>query len=391
MSETIKRERIPELNLVRAMAIIGVLCVHSTSYATVDMTGSGYYWLYNFINIFMKYGTPTFIFMSSFVLFYNYYSRPLDKKLVSNFYKKRFVYILLPYFIFSLMYFVILHFTHYQGRPFGESAVSFITKLFTGKAYTHLYFVFINMQFYLLFPLVLWLLKKYPSVVKWSVPIGLLIQWAFIVSNKYGFQVPNKGSWAFSYFSYFMLGAFIGVYFPKIKQWFVISRANATKARVVSWILLWAVWIFAGLGHVYIYYLLRLKIATYNTLWYEFFWNLHTFACALVLIQIAYLLYRKGPSLIVKPLNRLGALSFGIYLIHPFFLLVYRNFPPQTGVSWLIHLWYAGGFGVALIASWIVVGLTARFVPFAWVIFGNLPKPKPRLVPQQNSGQLDVR
>lgn len=88
MSETIKRERIPELNLVRAMAIIGVLCVHSTSYATVDMTGSGYYWLYNFINIFMKYGTPTFIFMSSFVLFYNYYSRPLDKKLVSNFYKK---------------------------------------------------------------------------------------------------------------------------------------------------------------------------------------------------------------------------------------------------------------------------------------------------------------
>ena len=63
MSETLKRERIPELNLVRAMAIIGVLCVHSTSYATVDMTGSGYYWLYNFINIFMKYGTPTFIFM----------------------------------------------------------------------------------------------------------------------------------------------------------------------------------------------------------------------------------------------------------------------------------------------------------------------------------------
>jgi peptidoglycan/LPS O-acetylase OafA/YrhL len=102
-------------------------------------------------------------------------------------------------------------------------------------------------------------------------------------------------------------------------------------------------------------------------------------------------LYRKGPALIAKPLNRLGALSFGIYLIHPFFLLLYREFPPQTGVSWLVHLWYAGGFAVALFASWIVVGLTARFIPFAWVIFGNLPKPKPRVIQQSNSGQLDVR
>ena len=355
------------------------------------MRESGYYWLYNFINIFMKYGTPTFIFLSSFVLFYNYFNRPLDKKLVSNFYKKRFVYILLPYFLFSILYFVILHNMYYQGRPLNESISTFIEKLLTGKAYTHLYFVFINMQFYLIFPLVLWLMKKYPSVVKWSVPIGLLIQWAFILSNKYGFQVPNKGSWAFSYFSYFMLGVFMGVYFPKIKQWFIVSRVNATKGRVASWILLWLVWITAGLGHVYIYYLLRLKIATYNTLWYEFFWNVHTFACALVIIQIAYWLYHKGPALLAKPLSRLGALSFGVYLIHPLFLLIYREHPPQTGVSWLIHLWYAGGFVFALIASWIVVGLAARFLPYAWVIFGNLPKPKPRLVPQQNSGKVDVR
>lgn len=390
MSQTLKRERIPELNLVRAIAIIGVLCVHSTSNAIVEMTDSNYYWLYNFVNIFMKYGTPTFIFLSSFVLFYNYYTRPLDKKLVTNFYKKRFVYILLPYFLLSVLYFVVLHNMFYQGRPFDESLITFIEKLFTGKAYTHLYFVFINMQFYLIFPLVLWLLKKYPSVVKWSVLIGLFIQWAFIFSNKYGFQVPNKGSWAFSYFSYFMLGAFMGVYFPQIKQWFVISRANATKGRVASWILLWVVWFTAGLAHVYIYYLLRLEIATYNTLWYELFWNAHTLACALAIIQIAYWFYHNGPALIVKPLNRLGALSFGMYLIHPFFLLFYREYPPETGASWLIHLWYASGFAIALVASWIVVGLAARFVPYAWIVFGNLPKPKPRLVPQQHSRQMDA-
>lgn len=174
----------------------------------------------------------------------------------------------------------------------------------------------------------------------------------------------------------------MGVYFPKIKQWFVLSRENASKWRLASWILLWVVWITAGLAHVSIYYLSWLKIATYNTLWYELFWNVHTYACALVIIQISIWLYHHGPSIVVKPLNRLGALSFGVYLIHPFFLLFYREHPPQTGVSWLIHLWYAGGFGIALIASWIVVGLAARFVPYAWVLFGNLPKPKLRLVPR---------
>lgn len=379
MSQTMtaeKRERLPELNLVRCIAILGVLSVHSTSFATVDMVNSGMYWLYNFFNIFMKFGTPTFIFLSSFVLFYNYYTRPLDKKLVLGFYKKRLLYILIPYFMFSLFYFLILHFVFYPDRSLIDTVVSFITKLFTGKAYTHLYFVFINMQFYILFPLVLALFKKVPSLVKWAVPIGLAIQWGFIVMNKYGvISVANKGSWSLSYFSYFMLGALLGVYFPKIKEWIVIKRSYATRGKVTAWTMLWIVWICAGLAHVYIWYLNRKGIAVYDSLWYEFLWNIHTFSAALVLFQIAFLLYGNGKSALVRTMSKIGGLSFGIYLIHPFFLLVYREFPPQTGISILHHLWYVGGFLLALIGSYIVVGLASHFSK-AWILFGNLPKPQ---------------
>jgi len=370
------RERLPELQLIRAFAIIGVLSVHSTSYAVSAMTDSKYFYIYNFMNIFMKYGTPTFIFLSSLVLFYNYYDRPMTKKLIGSFYKKRLLYIIIPYTIFSVFYFTLLHFLYYQGRPFGDTMESFVQKLLTGKAYTHLYFVFISIQFYVLFPLVLWLFKKVPKLVQWAIPIGLVIQWTFILMNKYYWQVPNKGSWAFSYIAYFMLGAFIGIYYPKLKAWLVISRANAQSYRIVAWLVLWIAWGAAGLIHVSLYYNSRLNGTVYNSTLYELMWNAHTYLGTLVLLQLAILFYRTGVRRWTSAFERLGAVSFGIYLIHPFFLLLYRQFPLVTGNSMLVHLWYAGGFAAALGCSWMVVELTVRFIPGSWVIFGNIPKAK---------------
>lgn len=52
------KEKIPELQLVRAMAILAVLMVHATSYATVQLTNSSLYVVYNALNVLMKYGTP---------------------------------------------------------------------------------------------------------------------------------------------------------------------------------------------------------------------------------------------------------------------------------------------------------------------------------------------
>lgn len=371
-----KREKLPELQLVRAFAILGVLSVHSTSFAVTDMVGSNYFFLYNFMNIFMKYGTPTFIFLSSFVLFYNYYERPLTKELIGGFYKKRMLYIIIPYIVFSVFYFTLLDILYYPDRSFQESMVSFISKLLTGKAYTHLYFVFISIQFYILFPFILWLFKKVPQLTKWAIPIGLVIQWAFILMNKFYLQVPNKGSWSLSYIAYFMLGAFIGIYYPKLKSWFVMSRENATFSRMIGWIMLWAGWLTAGLAHVYIYYNSRLYGTQYNSTLYEFLWNLHTYLGTVVFLQIAFLMYRKAPLKLTGLFEKLGALSFGVYLIHPFFLLVYRQFPPLTGNSILVHLWYAGGYVTALICSCIVVSLTVRYIPCSWVIFGNISKSK---------------
>lgn len=340
----------------------------------------------------MKLGTPTFIFLTSFVLFYNYYSRPLNKSVIIGFFKKRFLYILVPYFLFSVFYFAILQYFYYPDRSVVDTLTIFGTKLLTGKAYTHLYFVFIIIQFYLLFPFVLWLFKSKPVISKWAIPIGFAIQWAFVLINKYYLTtpVPNKGSWSLSYASYFFLGAFIGIYYPKLKVWIMMNRENANPTRIAVWLVLWLVWLVVGISYVYIWYQTLVNGVIYNSMLYELLWNVHTYTFALVALQVSYIIYAKGSSLLVRPMERLGVISFGIYLIHPLFLLIYRMFPPTTGTAWVIHLWYLGGFVIALGGSWIVVSLTARFIPFSWIILGNLPKPKRKTNINQGPGETQV-
>ncbi|WP_411342451.1 acyltransferase [Paenibacillus sp. WLX1005] len=369
-----KKERLSQLQVVRAIAIMGVITVHSTSYATLNMLESNYYWLYNFLNIFMKFGTPTFIALSSFVLFYNYMDRPLDRKMVSSFYKRRLLYIVIPYVLFSLFYFGLQQYLNGSQLSLHEMTANFIDKLLTGKAYTHLYFVFINMQFYILFPLFLWLFKSSPRLARWAIPIGLVLQWAFVLGNKYYFQVDNRGSWSLSYFSYYMLGATLGIYYNQLKTWLIICREYISAARIGAWLLLWTVWLGSGLTHVYIWYENRLYSTAYNSTWFDLFYSLYAFTSVLVLLQLSFLLYRGGRSWTGRILSRLGSFSFGIYLIHPFFLLVYRRLVPESGNSLLEHAWYAGGFLTALLCSWLVVYLAARYLPFAWLAFGSLPK-----------------
>lgn len=371
-----RRDRLPEIPLVRAIAIVGVLCVHSTSNATVEMTNSGIYWLYNFINIMAKFGTPTFIFLSSFVLFYNYMNRPIGAGMLKSFYRKRAVGILIPYLVFSILYSIATHFVYYPDQSLSDATHSFINKVLTGKAYTHLYFVFINVQFYILFPLTLWLFQKRPNLIKWAIPIGLALQWGFVILNKYGMQIANKGSWAPSYFSYYMLGAFIGIQYPRMKQWLTNRSGKASPITLMAGGALIGAWLASGLAHVWVWYESRLNHAQYNSLLFEGLWNAYTITSAVVLLGLAVLIARYGSQSLVRVLTRLGSLSFGIYLLHPMLLLAYRHFPLHTGNSLLVHLWYAGGFVLALGGAWLIVGMSARWLPFASVFLGQLPKRK---------------
>ncbi|XRD26144.1 acyltransferase [Lysinibacillus fusiformis] len=249
-----KRAHIDELNITRVLAILAVLLIHSTSTPVTALSSeSRLYSIYVFLNISPKFAVPVFIFLSGFVLFYNYIQKDFTKTLIVRFYKKRVTQILIPYLFFSVFYYAAMQF--YVTHDFSLTwhalfSVEFLEKLLIGKAYTHLYYIFIMVQFYLLFPLFLYILKKKPALSPHLIWIGLALQWIFIQLNAEFWQYPFRGSISFSYILYFLAGAFLGIYFEKYKRWFQLTKENFP----VSIYFIWAIWLFSTIYNIYLYY-----------------------------------------------------------------------------------------------------------------------------------------
>ncbi|MEK5581438.1 acyltransferase [Paenibacillus sp. FSL P2-0536] len=387
---TARQERLPQLDIFRALAILGVLHVHSSSFAAGEQAlhSPYYYWL-NWINIFFKFGTPSFIFLSSFVLFYNYYGRPVTRSLIINFYRRRLKYILLPYLLASMGYYALtLYVNGRLTQNLGGNLYSFIRALFSGSAYAHLYFVFISIQFYLLFPVLLKLLQSSRFLIKWAIPLGLILQWGFIFWNKYELHIVEKGSLAISYLAYYMMGAYIAIHFEKVKTWLMKPWRQLTAKQKGWTALLVSGWLIAAFIHVQLWYVARHIGVWTDSLWYELLWNVHTMLSALVLLYATFLIYRKAPRGIVAFFTRLGELSFAIYLIHPLLLAVYRRFRyhiPLESLTYVLFIY--GGLVVALGGSWLIVQFAFRRVPGSWIIFGSVPRSL-ESSPQEKSGYI---
>ncbi|QJD85236.1 acyltransferase [Cohnella herbarum] len=369
-----RRAKLTEIDIVRGIAILGVLMVHSTSFATVDMKEASVYGVYNFLNIFSKIGTTSFILLSSFVLFYNYYPQPLTVQRFKKFYRNRLLYIVVPYLIFSAVYFLLRWYQNGFAWEISEMWPSFWSKVWRGQAYTHLYFVFISIQLYLLFPILLLLMKRFKWLAASAVFVGVALQWAFFLYNREYWQVTNRGSWSPTYFGQYFLGAWLGIYFDRIKSWLIIAKENITKSKVTVWIVLWAAWLASGIAYVNIFYNARLHGTRYSNALYDGLWDIYTMLTPLVLIQVAFLIGgRMTSSFWVGRLRHLGIVSFGVYLFHPLVLLVYRKYPLTSGGTMVHHAWYAGGFLCALIISWIVVTALSRLTGWSWLLFGSVP------------------
>ena len=208
------RKNLKEIQIARAFAILAVLCVHGFSNAITNLDNSSmFYPVYNLLNSVGKLGTPTFIMLSSFILFYTYYQYPINKQFIWRFFKKRIKFILVPYMFFSLFYFLFKWFYIDEISYTSFSAVLEKLQFYLvyGKAHPHLYFVIISIQFYLFFPLMLWIIKKSHFVRKYAIIIGIFIQAIWIFMNRQYFQVEFKGSVALSYATFYFL-LFRGLY-----------------------------------------------------------------------------------------------------------------------------------------------------------------------------------
>ena len=94
-----------------------------------------------------------FFLLTAFVLAYTYRSKPVRPL---SFWRKRFLYVGLPYLAWSLIYFLA---DSPDLNPLGPALQTFADTVLHATARYHLYFLLVSMQIYLVFPLIRALLK----------------------------------------------------------------------------------------------------------------------------------------------------------------------------------------------------------------------------------------
>lgn len=192
------------VNIFRAIAIIAVILIHFNSHPS--------YHLNIYLDQICRFAVPLFVALSGFSLAKKYLSQSLN---IVDFYLRRVTKLLPWYLVFALLF----HFWigAYPDQPLWKI-------LLFGRADYHLYFVPMIFQFYLLFPLLFLLVKKFPLTV-----IFLSLIWQVFFYLLIGFQTENPTNanrfWTdqqqyflfLSWFFYFLLGIYFALS-PKVPR-----------------------------------------------------------------------------------------------------------------------------------------------------------------------------
>ncbi|EFM09576.1 acyltransferase 3 [Paenibacillus curdlanolyticus YK9] len=375
-----------EMNILRGIAMLGVLTVHSTSSAVVKLKESSLFGLFNALNTVALFCVPAFVFLTGFVLFYNYSDKKIGFGELGTFFKKRLMYILVPYAFISLLYLGIkqLYVIRAGGTIEPLNVLSkYFDYLITGNAYTHLYYVIITVQLYVVFPLLLFLVNRLRNRGIWLVAVGIALQVGFYYANRYWLHVPSKGSVALSYAGPFMLGMYAAVRYEVLVQWM-------TRKMPIIRILMWLAWASSAVFLVYVWHELRTGGHKFSSQYYEFGYEAFTLLTIPILLQVCSWIRSMKSRVIETSMTDLGGLSFGIYLIHPVFLLAYRELVPLPGMPYQYVFWVAGIFAVALIGSIVVLLPFYRWAGWSWMLFGVAPSKFRKPATASNQGNAGI-
>jgi peptidoglycan/LPS O-acetylase OafA/YrhL len=241
------RPHADELDVVRPAASALVILTHAMQ--MLAPTGSIFY---GAITLGSQASRHIFFFVSALVLTYQAYQRPRWSPL--RFWGRRGTGVVIPYAIWTLLY-VAVSFTGLQGDAISGTSGSALQvlknagmQLISGSA--HLYFVFVLMQFYLVFPLLLWLLKR---TRRWHwVILGVSLAVQVWVTFALHYQHANPQVWydinstreVTSYVFYLVAGMVAGAHLPAVRawiwprRWVLLVAAVLVTAGVETWFVL---------------------------------------------------------------------------------------------------------------------------------------------------------
>lgn len=360
----------------RAIAILSVVIFHIAGIGSYDVPNP--LWSIVALTAFASCGVPLFIFVSGVVL-YNRYANDFS---LSIFYKKRFSAVVPPYVIWSTIYFalffvgpVISPFHIHQPTVQGSNpsvatlASTYLAQLAVG--YQHLWFIPALIGLYALYPL---LERMYTRTARQNSPIYvlsilLLIQIGYSALVVVFPQQIVSLLLVLSYVFYFVFGFFIAQHYDTMKQRVATYSLKGLLLGVIAATMYYAVVYYRGV-------IVSPALPLYVWL------NVVTrpFYCLLLILFFLRISTTQGEphGFFLSYLEKIGEDSFGIFLIHWFFLFVFRITLFRLGLSEHNLLLYPMLFVLTIVSSYVAVEVIYR-LPYSNIIIGKPRKKQARI------------
>lgn len=363
------KRKLEEIQFARAFAMFAVLFVHYSSTGLGAMpAGSDMFYVYSTFNTIGKLGVPVFFFLSGLVLLYSYRNKEFTAQTIKDFYIKRLKFIVIPYVSISVFYFLTKWILYYDYSLL-EAIKIFISQLFNGKVYMHLYFMFVLIQFYLVFPFILYTFKKFNLNVLPALIGSLVIQFGWYYLNRTYFGVESRGSYFLSYLSFFVTGAAIGFHYTRLDEFWNKSRKLLSVMILTAFLLSAVVLVLSDISIKMNTLSDWLPPSEYRTLILDGFYTALGLTGGLMMIWLGKMVMALNRPAISNFLNQLASMSFGIYLFHPFFLVFARLLLPN-GNPIIFHLWQISTAIVVTAISWIVTHYISKN-KYGWLLIGK--------------------
>lgn len=311
-----KREKIIEMDILRAICALAVVIIHTSGYTLINSAeGSVSYNVSLSLNQIARFSVPLFLFLSGLGLGISY------KKDESyfKFLRKRVFKIIPPYILWGSLYLILIQ-KNYDYKTWGELFLK------GDKVFYHLYYIPLIMTLYIIFPILYPLFKRIEGVI-----ISLLISLGVTYFAHY-YNVPDLTLDIFSkrnaifWNVYFISGVYIS---RKVNN--LIRRIKTHKVKIMVIVIVCVICLigesFIGLNTG--------KSLDYSTTFIRPSVMIYSY---IVMLYVFSKTYNKK-SILVKILGEISKSSFSIYLIHPMVLYYYMKIFSKNNLN-MGTLWF---------------------------------------------------
>jgi len=347
-----------EVNILRSLSALSIILLHVTS-GYISQHPVAY--LGNQIT---RYASPIFVVLSGLLLYH------LEKRKTQSryplFLKKRVSKVAIPYVIWTVIYttFTSRHaISTWDNEWWFSYGKILLDNIFTGKAFVHLYFVLIMMQFYILFPLLRRWMESHFRLILWGsfavtlASVSAIYLHQLVIFTLPSLKVPYVALFPLWLF-YFVLGMSFTLYHERWKEYL--------SAKKMLMFLLWGISFFLTLydGKVTGTYWLS---TTPSSMLYAIMSFFFFYAVIVSVMPTQHKSYTV--------IDWIATHSYLIYLVHPLCLnVVYR-----ACIKYGNTMWLSGIKGMFLL---LVFTLIATFgsvfiinkLPFYTILGGNSRK-----------------